>query len=59
MQTPAGDALSKNSFAVYVSYDEDSLRQRRQYMKANSPTFQRFISWHYQTKAKEVDETLL
>ena len=39
-QTPAGDALSKNTFTVFVSYDEESLRQRRQYIKTNSTTFQ-------------------
>ena len=39
-QTPAGDALNKNSFGVFISYDEESLKQRRQYIKANSTTFQ-------------------
>ena len=39
-QTPAGDALTKNSFTVFVSYDEESLRQRRQYIKSNTTTFQ-------------------
>lgn len=39
-QTPAGDALGKSSFTVFVSYDEDSLRLRRQYIKSNSTTFQ-------------------
>ena len=39
-QTASGDALAKQSLQVFVSYDEDSLRQRRQYIKANTTTFQ-------------------
>ena len=39
-QTGGGEAMTKQSFTVFVSYDEDSLTQRRQYIKANTTTFQ-------------------
>lgn len=39
-QTGAGDTMTKQSFTVFLSYDEDSLMQRRQYVKANTTTFQ-------------------
>ena len=39
-QTGTGDAMVKQAFTVFVSYDEDSLRLRRQYVKANTTTFQ-------------------
>eukprot|EP00435_Cladocopium_sp_Y103_P061378 s225_g23.t1 len=39
-QTASGDAITKQSFQVYISYDEDSLRLRRRYIKASTTTFQ-------------------
>lgn len=40
MQNSSGNVISKNVMTVYLSYDEDSLRARRQYVKANSTIFQ-------------------
>lgn len=40
LQNSAGSQISKNVMNVYLSYDEDSLRNRRQYVKHNSTIFQ-------------------
>lgn len=40
MQNSSGNPISKNVMTVYLSYDEDSLRARRQYVKSNSTIFQ-------------------
>ena len=39
LQTPTGQGLSKNTYSVTVSYDEESLRTRRTYVKRESTTF--------------------
>ena len=38
-QSPTGDSLTKDTFQVFISYDEESLKQRRQYV-TSSTTFQ-------------------
>ena len=40
LQNASGSAISKNIMSVYLSYDEESLRNRRQYVKHNSTIFQ-------------------
>ena len=40
LQNSSGTQITKNVMSVYLSYDEDSLRNRRQYVKHNSTIFQ-------------------
>ena len=40
IQNSSGTQISKNIMQVYLSYDEESLRARRQYVKINSTVFQ-------------------
>ena len=56
-QSGSGEALAKQTFTVYLSYDEESLRQRRQYVKSSTTMFNQVEQLHLVT-AEALGDTM-